>query len=117
MANDPSTGPESIEVVNPDGSRLTSSPPTGFKTASLVLMGVGGAAFALGLLPCLGWLNWAGVPLNGLAVLAGLGGLKMGPRRLDGTLAYQGSYAAAVIVGAIGLVGGAIRCLGGGGIF
>ena len=117
MENDPSSGTGGMEAWKAGGSSLAPRPATGFKTASLALMGVGAVAFALGLFPCLGWLNWVGVPVNGLAALVGLLGLNMGPKKPDGTRAYQGYYIAAVGVGAIGLIGGTLRCLSGGGIF
>jgi hypothetical protein len=128
MENDPPNPPESPptyasrSTVGPDAwdptvSSLAPPPATGFKTASLILMCLGGAFFLLGLLPCLGWLNWFGVPLNAAAALVGILGLASGPKGLDGSRPYQGYYVAALIVGMIGLIGGALRCILGAGLF
>jgi hypothetical protein len=99
-----------------EGDRLAASPPTGFKIASLILMILGGALFFTGLFPCLGWLNWFGVPINGLAVLVGILGLSSGPKNPNGTQPYQGYYVAAMLVGGIGFIGGVLRCVAGAGL-
>jgi hypothetical protein len=104
----------------PGGSNLTPpppSPPTGYMIASLVLAAVGGVLFVSSLFPCMGWVNWFAVPINAAAALIGILGLVSGPKRPDGTLAYQGAYIAALVVGAIGMIGGALRCFSGLGIF
>jgi len=100
----------------PGGSSLAAPPSTGFKTASLILLLLGGAIFVLGLFPCLGWLNWFGVPLNGAAALVGILGMASGPKNLDGSRAYQGYYVAALLVGIVGFIGGSIRCIFGAGL-
>jgi hypothetical protein len=99
------------------GGTLMTPPATGYKITSLILMLLGGALFLLGLLPCLGWLNWFGVPLNGAAALVGILGLASGPKHPDGARAYQGYYVAALIVGMAGFIGGALRCIAGAGMF
>jgi hypothetical protein len=68
---------------------------------------VGGLAFVGGLVPCLGWVNWLGVPLNLITLILGIVGMtKETPNK--------GAYIAALIVGVIGILGGALRCFLGG---
>lgn len=90
------------------------SPPSGFKVACYILMALGGFVFLAGLMPCLGWVNWFGVPLNLVTALVGLIALLSGPKHADGSTAYQGVYIAALVVGGIGLIGGTLRCMAGG---
>jgi hypothetical protein len=128
MENDPPNPPQPPPTTypppgtvgtgwDPGGGTLITPPPTGYKTASLILALVGGAIFVLGLFPCLGWMNWFGVPLNGAAALVGILGLASGPKHPDGSRAYQGYYVAALLVGIVGFIGGALRCIAGAGMF
>jgi hypothetical protein len=93
------------------------SVPTGYKTASLILLALGAAVFLMGLLPCMGWMNWFGVPLNGAAALVGLLGLVSGPKLPSGVQPFQGYYIAALLVGIVGFLGGTLRCIAGMGMF
>lgn len=76
-------------------------------TVAVVMAIVGGVLFVGGLVPCLGWLNWLGVPLN-------LAGLIIGIVGLAKPIPSNGAFIAAVIVGAIGMLGGIVRCILGG---
>jgi len=62
------------------------------------------------MVPCLGVLNWFGVPTNAAGLTVGIVGLAKSETR------GRGAFVAAIIVCAVGMVGGAIRCIGGGGI-
>ncbi len=42
---------------------------------SLVLLFFSGFFVTVGLIPCLGWLNWVGIPVSALTALIGLIGL------------------------------------------
>ena len=114
----PSSTSSSRGTVGTDGwgESLPAPPPSGFKIASLILMILGGSLFAMGLFPCMGWLNWFGVPVNVATAVVGIMGLVSGAKNPDGSTAYQGYYVAALIVGGIGFIGGALRCIAGAGI-
>ncbi len=88
----------------------------GMKTAALVLLILGAALCILGLFPCLGWINWFGVPLNGGGAVIGIVGLTSGPKDVQGQAQDSGIYIAAIVVGSIGLIVGTIRCILGAGV-
>lgn len=70
-----------------------------------------------GLFPCLGWMNWAGVPLCLVTAVLGTVGLlvdREGSDQPGGS--HQGTYLAALVLGVLMGVLGAVRCLMGGGV-
>lgn len=84
-------------------------------TASLVMIILSVLTTAAGLPCCLGCVNWIAVPLSLLTVGAGLWGLAndTGP---NGRSSDAKLHLAAVIVGVLCAVIGAVRCTMGGGM-
>ncbi|MDH5491618.1 MAG: hypothetical protein OEY14_06675 [Myxococcales bacterium] len=110
----PPPGGDGGFVSGPSGGG--GEPPQGFKIASIILLSIGAAGFVLGLIPCLGWVNWFSIPMNVGAIIAGILGLVSGPKDISGRAMHQGLHLAALIVGVVGAIGGFLRCILGGGI-
>ena len=85
--------------------------------ATLVLLTVTLPLFLIGLVPCLGWVNWVGVPLAVSTALVGLAGLAFDrepeTRRPIGGLARVLGLVAGILMAVLG----SLRCLMGGGFF
>jgi hypothetical protein len=65
-----------------------------------------------GLFPCLGFINWIGIPCSGICALLGL----VGTVSKDTPEADKGTHLVGLILG-VSLMGvGAIRCFLGGGV-
>lgn len=84
--------------------------------ASALLLMLSASLTLLGLIPCLGWTNWFGVPLSACCALVGLIGLAT-DRDRDGRAQSVGLHLAAVLVGASAAGIGLLRGLLGGGVF
>lgn len=70
-----------------------------------------------GFFPCLGWMNWVGVPLCLVVTVLGIMGLmsdREGADQPGGS--HQGTYLAALIIGILMGILGSVRCLMGGGV-
>lgn len=84
---------------------------------SIVLTCVSGFFVFVGLIPCLGWVNWAAIPLCALAVTSGLVGLFTDrdpvTHRMRGVLAHG----FAIGVGSLLVLVGIVRCAIGLGTF
>jgi hypothetical protein len=100
----------------PAAGHGTQGPPQGLKIASLILLILGACAFVAGLFPCLGWMNWGGVPLNAIVAIVGIIGLAAGPKDARGQAVGFGIHLTAIIVGAVGVLGGSLRCFLGSGM-
>lgn len=83
--------------------------------ASALLVMLSASLTLLGLVPCLGWTNWVGVPLSFCCALVGLIGLAT-DRDREGRAQAVGMHLAALLVGATAAGIGALRCMLGGGI-
>lgn len=90
--------------------------PTGLKITSMVLLGLGSGLTVVGLVPCLGILNWAAFPLDMAMCIVGILGLVIGPKLGDGKPANMNLHIAAIIVGVILGAVSFFRCIAGGGI-
>ena len=84
------------------------------RSASQVLLICSLSITLLGLAPCLGWLNWIGVPTSIACAVVGCVGL-VSDRDPSGASPNAGLHAAALTLGLVLLVVGSIRCLLGGG--
>lgn len=71
---------------------------------------------AIGMLPCLGWVQWFGSFAAAAAIIVGLLGLLFDRDEL-GMPQSRVIHILALVVGLLGGGLGALRCLGGGGIF
>jgi hypothetical protein len=69
-------------------------------------------AFAIGLIPCLGWLNWIGVPFGAIGVVLGI--VAMG--RARGAGQPPGAAIAGLVLSAVAACLGLFRLVLGGGI-
>lgn len=81
---------------------------------SLVMIVLSVATTAAGLPCCLGCVNWLAVPISLMSVAVGLIGLAT-DKRPDGKVNDGSLHFAAVIVGVLCAVIGAVRCTLGGG--
>ena len=70
----------------------------------------------IGMMPCLGWVNWLGTPIPGIALLSGILGLIV-DRDEDGRSRNVTVHVAALIIVLLGGGLGALRCGLGGGCF
>ena len=108
----PSFGPPGIPSPGPG--------PTGglggLAIGAIITAVLGFLLFVAGLFPCLGWLNWVGIPTNAVALGLGIAGLTTrsapGPSDASGSI----PFVAAIVCGCVGLIGGVIRCILGGGV-
>lgn len=83
--------------------------------ASLVMIALSVLSTAAGLPCCMGCVNWLAVPLSLLTVVVGLVGLAT-DKRPDGKVNDANLHLAAVVVGVLCAVIGALRCTMGGGV-
>jgi hypothetical protein len=76
----------------------------------MVLLFFSGLFVAVGLIPCLGWVNWTSVPLSALTAFAGLIGLFSD--RDPVTLRMRGvpAHVLAIAFGSLLTLVGAVRC-------
>ena len=92
-------------------------PPTqGWKIAAIVLLIIGPILSAIGLVPCLGIVNWLAIPTNVALGVVGTLGLTIGPKGPDGRAADFPIHLAAVIVGSLLAIASIVRCTLGSGI-
>lgn len=90
--------------------------PTGLKITSIVLLALGSFLTVVGLVPCLGVLNWVAFPLDLAMMIVGTLGLIIGPKLADGRPANFQLHVAAIIVGVVLAAVSFFRCVAGGGI-
>ncbi len=83
--------------------------------ASLVMIALSVLTTAAGLPCCLGCVNWLAVPISLVTLIVGLVGLAT-DKRPDGKVNDGSLHLAAVIVGVLCAVIGALRCTMGGGV-
>ncbi|HCP48206.1 MAG TPA: hypothetical protein DIU15_19360 [Deltaproteobacteria bacterium] len=83
--------------------------------ASLILLIISTTLVAIGLFPCLGWLNWASGPVCALTVVLGVVGLSFDREPESGETRHGGVHLAAVVGGTVLGVVAVIRCLVGAG--
>lgn len=85
-------------------------------TSTLLVLAL--VATVAGFFPCLGWMNWAGVPLCLVTAVLGTVGLMADRENGDQPGgSHQSTYLAALILGVLMGILGAVRCMLGGGIF
>ena len=82
------------------------------RTTSIVFMVLAIVFTVVGLFPCLGWINWIGIPCSATSAILGA----VGMANKDTAETERGAYLAALICGLIFLFVGAARCFMGGGI-
>lgn len=70
----------------------------------------------VGLVPCFGWVNWTAVPMSMLTIMVGLIGLATDRDETTRRPRGVAMHAAAIAVGAMLVVVGAVRCLVGLGV-
>jgi hypothetical protein len=77
---------------------------------SIVLLFFSGLFVTVGLIPCLGWINWTAIPLAALTAMVGLVGL-FSDRDPD-TLRMRGvaAHLAALVLGSLLTLIGIVRC-------
>ncbi len=80
------------------------------RIASIVLLCVSAVLILAGLVPCVGWLNWIGVPCAAATAIVGIVGISQSnaPER------DRPVHMAALIGGALFMLIGAVRCILGG---
>lgn len=83
--------------------------------ASFAMLLVSVISTVAGLPCCLGWLNWFAVPLALATVVVGFVGLASDKNPTTGVINDSRLHLAAVIVGVLCAVIGALRCVAGGG--
>lgn len=82
------------------------------RTATIVFLILSASFTLMGLIPCLGFLNWLGIPCSAACALLGL----IGTTSKETPEKDKQVHLAALIIG-VCLIGiGAIRCLLGGGV-
>ncbi len=86
------------------------------KTATLVVLVLGVLLVLGGLVPCLGWMNWLGVPLAAAAALLGIIGLATDRDPETRQVRSQALYICALVFGLTLATVGALRCGAGGGV-
>ncbi len=91
-------------------------PESPLKTATLVVLVLGVLLVLGGLIPCLGWMNWLGVPLASAAAMLGVLGLATDRDPETKQARSQALYICALIFGLTMAVVGFLRCGAGGGI-
>ena len=87
------------------------------KTATTVLLILCVMITFAGLVPCLGWLNWFGVPMSGTVAVLGVIGLASDKDPSTGEGTNAGLYISTLIIGIIMAVVGGLRCSAGAGLF
>ena len=85
------------------------------KTAATVTLVLSIAGILLGLIPCLGCLNWVAVPFCLVPFTLGVIGLLTDKDPATGLNRASGVYLACVIAGVAGAAIGLLRCILGGG--
>jgi putative exporter of polyketide antibiotics len=88
--------------------------PQGLMISTALMMSLGVLGSILGLVPCLGLLNWGAVPFNFIVVILAIIGLAGGPKKLDGSRAHLPLYVVALCVGLAFVVVSTVRCALGG---
>lgn len=86
------------------------------KVATMVLLTLGILLTLAGLVPCLGWLNWFGVPICSATAIMGIIGLATDKDPVTGVNESQALYVCALVFGLVLGVVGAIRCSAGAGL-
>jgi hypothetical protein len=85
-------------------------------TASLAFLMLSGFMTFVGLVPCFGWVNWTAVPMSMLTIMVGLIGLATDRDEVTRQPRGIPTHAAAIAIGMMLVVVGAVRCLVGLGI-
>jgi len=85
------------------------------KIAATLTLVLSIAGILLGLIPCLGWLNWFAVPFCIVPFTLGVIGLLTDKDPATGLNRASGVYVACVIAGVAGAAIGGVRCMLGGG--
>ncbi len=85
------------------------------REVTTLLIVLAGAFTAAGLIPCLGWLNWFGIPCSVVCASLGIAGM-VSDKDAGGANQNTGLYTAAIVVGVLCVGIGAVRCLLGGGV-
>jgi hypothetical protein len=86
------------------------------KVATTVLL-VMSIVFTMGgLIPCLGWINWFGVPAAGATAILGIIGLATEKDPITGKPDSLALYICALIFGLMMATVGFLRCSAGGGL-
>jgi hypothetical protein len=88
--------------------------PKGLKVTSIVLLILGSSLTTVGLVPCLGILNWIAFPLDLAMSIIGILGLTIGPKLGDGKPSNMNLHIAAIVVGVVLAAISFFRCLAGG---
>lgn len=90
--------------------------PQGWKIAAIVLLILGPVLSVIGMIPCLGILNWIAIPTNVALAIVGTLGLTIGPKMPDGKAADFPIHLAAVIIGILLAIASIVRCTMGSGL-
>lgn len=90
--------------------------PKGWKIAAIVLLVLGPVLSVIGMIPCLGILNWIAIPTNVALAIVGTLGLTIGPKMADGKAADFPIHLAAIIIGILLAIASIVRCTLGSGL-
>ncbi len=90
--------------------------PKGWKIAAIVLLVLGPVLSVIGMIPCLGILNWIAIPTNVALAIVGTLGLTIGPKMPDGKAADFPVHLAAIIIGILLAIASVVRCTMGSGL-
>lgn len=83
---------------------------------SLVLTFFSGLFVTVGLVPCLGWVNWIAIPLAALSMTCGIVGLFTDRDPATGVTRGVPAHALAVSLGSLMVLVSVLRCALGGGV-
>lgn len=90
--------------------------PKGWKIAAIVLLVLGPVLSVIGMIPCLGILNWIAIPTNVALAIVGTLGLTIGPKLPDGKAADFPIHLSAIIIGILLAIASVVRCTMGSGL-
>lgn len=90
--------------------------PQGWKIAAIVLLILGPVLSVIGMIPCLGILNWIAIPTNVALAIVGTLGLTIGPKMPDGKAADFPIHVAAIVIGVLLAIASVVRCTMGSGL-
>ncbi len=100
----------------PPSGGIGDGQPQGWKIAAIVLLILGPVLSVIGMIPCLGILNWLAIPTNVALAIVGTLGLTIGPKMPDGKAADFPIHVAAVVIGVLLAIASVVRCTMGSGL-
>ena len=77
---------------------------------SLILVFFSGLFVSVGLIPCLGWVNWTAVPISAITAVVGLIGLCSDRDPVTSSMRGVPAHALALTLGSLLTIVGIVRC-------